>query len=117
MKIILITLLAWPLLISAKYTDSFIVTVKDRTISVSSPEKRLEVVSVIIENETLDKIISQLKTDKKVIKRFVLNPQSKEVYQVDMRSVEKLFFIPIAPPFQSVELKFKQGLYEIPEKK
>lgn len=100
----------------AKYTDSFIVTLKDRSISVSAPEKRTDTVSVIVENKTLEKVISQIKTEGRVIKRFVLKSKSKEVFQVDMRKVKNLYLVPISPPFQAVELRFSKGQYEIPEK-
>lgn len=100
----------------AKYTDSFIVKVKDRSIQVTSPPKKIDIVSVIIENETLDKIISQLKTKDKVIKRFVLQPEGKQVIQVDLTKTGTLYYVPLSPPSQEVVLKFAQGPYEVPEK-
>jgi len=98
------------------YTDSFIVKVGEHRISVSAPKKKAEVVSIIIENLTLDKIISELKTKEKVLKRFVLKPQGKEVIQVDYSKIKKLYYVPIAPPFEAVELKFGKKYYEIPPK-
>lgn len=102
---------------AAKQAHSFIVEVKDRSIKVTSPSKKLDVVSVVIKNDTFDKIISVLKSKDKVIKRFVLQSQGEQVIEVDLRNNQTLYYVPISPPFESVELKFKQRPYEVPEKK
>lgn len=101
----------------AKYSESFIVRIGDQTTRVSSPAKQVDVVSISLQNETLDKIIGQIKTTNKVITRVTLNPESKEVIQVNMRKVDRLFFVPYAPPGEAVELRFSQEDYEVPEKK
>ncbi len=101
----------------AKYSESFVVRIGDQTTRVSSPAKAVDVVSISLQNETLDKIIGQLKTTNKVITRVTLNPESKEVIQVDMRKVDRLYFVPYAPPGEAVELRFSQEDYEVPEKK
>lgn len=98
------------------YTDSFIVEVTDRKIKVTSPKKKINIVSIIIKNTTFDKIISEIRSESKVLKRFVLKPEGKEVIQVDYSKVKKLYYIPVAPPFETVELRFEQKPYEIPEK-
>ena len=53
----------------------------------------------------------------KVLKRFNLKAQGKEVLQVDYKKAKKVFFIPISPPSQGVELIFSKRQYEVPEKK
>ena len=116
-KLLLLILVLISLPNFASYTDSFIVEVTDRKIKVTSPLKKIDIVSIIIKNTTFDKIISELRSDEKVLKRFVLKPEGKEVIQVDYSKVNKLYYVPIAPPFESVELRFKQKPYEIPEKK
>ena len=100
-----------------KHTKSFIVELKDQSIKVTSPPKKVDIVSIIVKNGTFDKIISVLKSENKVLKRFVLKAQGKEVIQVDLQKTKKLFYVPISPPSESVELKFKERPYEIPEKK
>lgn len=102
---------------NAQYTGSFIVEVNDRSIKVTSPLKKLDTVSIIVKNNTFDKIISELRSEKKVLKRFVLKPEGKEVIQVNYSKVKTLFYVPVAPPFEAVELKFKQRPYEVPPKK
>ncbi len=101
----------------AQYTEAFKVDIYDRKITVSSPKKKVKVVSVIIMNHTLDKIVSELRADDKVINQFPLKPEEKEVIQVNMTGVKLLKYIPLAPPFDAAELIFSQRPYEIPEKK
>ena len=101
---------------NAQFTESFLVEVKDRSIKVTSPKKKSDVVSIIVTNNTLDKIVSEVRADDKVIRRFRLNPESKEVIQVEMKKVKHLKYLPISPPFEAAELKFNQKVYEIPEK-
>ncbi len=100
----------------AKFTDSFVVEVNDRTIKVTSPLKKVDAVSIIIKNNTFDKIVSELRSESKVLKRFVLKAQGKEVLQVDYSKVKTLYYVPVAPPFEAVELRFEQRPYEVPEK-
>ena len=118
MRFFLVATILLSLHASANYTKSFIVKIGDRVTRVSSPDKKLDVVSIVLDNETLDKIVGQLKTgDNKVIARVTLNPESKEVVQVDMRKVDRLYFVPYSPPAEAVELRFSQEDYEVPEKK
>jgi hypothetical protein len=101
----------------SQFTDSFIVDVSDRRIKVTSPLKKIDIVSIIIRNRTFEKVISELRSDKKVLKRFVLKPEGKEVIQVNFSKVKALYYVPVSPPFEAVELMFKQRPYEIPPKK
>jgi hypothetical protein len=117
MKIFAILILFGSIQAKAQYTDSFIVEINDQTIKVTSPLKKTETVSIIIKNNTLDKIVSELRSDKKVLKRFVLKQEGKEVIQVNYSKIKTLFYVPIAPPFEAAELRFEQRPYEIPEKK
>lgn len=103
-----------PILTLGQSTDSFIVSISDQKISVTSPAKKLDVVSIIIKNETLDKIISEIRSEDKVIKRFVLKAEGSEVVQIDFSKIKKLYYVPVSPPFEAAELKFSQRPYEIP---
>ena len=116
-RLLMLILVLFSLSTFSSYTGSFIVEISDRKIKVTSPLKKIDIVSIIIKNTTFDKIISELRSDKKVLKRFVLKPEGKEVIQVDYSKLKKLYYVPVAPPFESVELRFEQKPYEIPEKK
>jgi hypothetical protein len=114
--VILGALMSLSTCVFAQFTPSFIVEVSDRKIKVTSPLKKVDIVSIIIVNKTFEKITSELKSDKKVLKRFVLKPEGKEVIQVNFSKVKALYYVPVSPPFEAVKLIFKQRPYEIPEK-
>lgn len=99
----------------SQYSNSFIVEIDERKIRVTSPKSKDKIVSIVFINKTLDKVISELRTDDKVLKRFTLKREDKQVLQIDIKSIKKLIYVPIAPAFESVELKFKKEPYEIPE--
>lgn len=100
----------------AESTDAFIVDINDQRIRVTSPAKKIKIASIIIRNETEEKIISEIRSVDKVLKRFVLKSLGREVIQVDFSKVEKLYYVPVSPPFEAAELKFSREAYEIPEK-
>ncbi len=106
-----------PLSVYGKYTQSFIVTVGERSIKVVSPQIKVDIVSVIIKNETLDNIYSELRSKDKVLEKFNLKAQGNKIIQVDYKKAKSLFYVPISPPFDGVQLKFSRRPYEIPEKK
>lgn len=101
---------------AADTSEAFIITIDENRIKVVSPKTKKDIVGIIIKNNTFDDIRSEIVSDKKVIKRFVLKSQDSESVQVDYTKVKTLFYVSIAPPFQAVELKFSQRPYEIPEK-
>jgi hypothetical protein len=100
-----------------KFTNSFVVELFDQKIKVTSPLKKVEAVSIIIKNTTFEKTISELRSESKVLKRFVVPAGGREVIQVNFSNLKKLFYVPISPPFETVELRFNQKAYEVPEKK
>tara|TARA_Y100001960_G_C14325508_1_gene657472 strand:+ start:222 stop:575 length:354 start_codon:yes stop_codon:yes gene_type:complete len=117
MKYLLILLL--PLIAYAeKSYESFIVKVEEEKISVITPKKNKDIVTIIVENKTFERIISEIKTDKKVLKRFTLEPEGQKganfSLTVDFSKVKNLFYVPISPPFQAAPLNPKGKNYEIP---
>lgn len=112
----LLLILSFSQLSYGQFTDSFIVDVSDQKIVVTSPLKKIPVASIIVRNQTLDKIISEIRSDDKVLKRFILKGEGKEVIQVDFTKISKLYYVPVSPPFEAAELKFSQRPYEIPPK-
>lgn len=114
--IFLITFLFYQLGYSQENAEAFIVTITEKKVRVISPKKKQKIVGVIIKNETFDKITSEVRSEKGVIKRFVLKSQGTKSLQVNYSKIKSLFYVAIAPPFQAVELKFSQRAYEIPEK-
>lgn len=104
-------------LFAAETSEAFLVNIYEDKIRVVSPKKKMDIVGVIIKNNTFDDIRSEISSEKKVLKRFVLKSQDSESIQVEYSKLKTLYYVSIAPPFQAVELKFSQRPYEIPEKK
>lgn len=97
-------------------SEAFLVTIKNMSIHVISPEKKEDVVSVVIKNDTTVRIISELRNQDKVLKRFTMKAQSQKSIQLNINEFKDLFYVSVAPAFQAVELKFNEKPYEIPEK-
>ena len=113
---LLISLLSFSVL-AQEFTGSFVVTITDQNIRVTSPKKKIDTVSVIVKNDTFEDIRSELSSEKGVIKRFNLKSQSSKSIEISFKKIKTLFYVSIAPPFQAVELKFSQRPYAIPPKK
>jgi hypothetical protein len=92
--------------------ESFLVKVAEDKVKVITPK------TIIIENKTFERIISEVRSDKKVLKRFTLEPEGNRganfSLTVDFSKVDKLFYVSVSPPFQAVPLELKGKNYEIP---
>lgn len=105
-----------------KSYESFIVEVKEEKVSVITPkdrkDKKNQIMTVIVQNKTFERIVSEIKTEKKVLKRFTLEPEGAKganfSLTVDFSKLQKLFYISVSPPFQAVPLDPKGNNYEIP---
>ena len=101
-----------------KSYESFFVKVEDQKISVVSPKERKKIVTIVVQNETFDKIFSEIRTENKTLKRFALQPSGKKgstyTLTVDFTQAKKIFYVSIAPPFQEVPLVFSERNYEVP---
>lgn len=103
-------------LVAKQKSQAFLVTVKNQSIEVVSAQKKEKSVSIVVINKTSENIVSQIRTVDKVIKRFTLKARSQKSIIVETKNIDTLYYASIAPPFQSIELKFNKGPYEIPEK-
>jgi hypothetical protein len=116
--IFLSILLTFTAFSAEKSYESFLVKVGEEKVSVITPKTKNQVVTIIIENKTFERIISEIRTDKKVLKRFTLEPEGSRganfSVTVDFSKLNKLFYVSISPPFQAVPLELKGKNYEIP---
>lgn len=98
--------------------ESFLVKVAEDKVKVITPKTKDKIVTIIIENKTFERIISEVRSDKKVLKRFTLEPEGNRganfSLTVDFSKVDKLFYVSVSPPFQAVPLELKGKNYEIP---
>lgn len=99
-------------------SESFQIKVFDSSIKVIAPttfDKRLY---AVIENQTLSKLVGKIVTDKdRLVATLAIESQGSK--SIDLRPTpgERFFFIPLAPPFQEVELIVGKKEYEIPPRR
>lgn len=102
---------------AAPNSEVFIITINDRSMAVICPEKSRPFYAVIVENRSLSNQIGKFIVGGKPVK-FVSIPAGKsETVEFENKSAEAVYFIPVSPAFQEVELKFGKKAYEIPPKK
>ena len=100
----------------AKGPDSFIIQIQDRSMKVSSPEKKSSVLTVLIENRSLSDQVGKFMVKGKNLK-FVSIPSGKnETTEIQNKNGAQVYFVPLSPAFQEVELVFGKKAYEIPSK-
>jgi len=95
--------------------DAFIVKVFNEKVRVLSPKKFDSPMSVIIENKTQVIIKGRITTESGSSEEFISLDAGKST-SVKLKNLnkEKLFFVPMSPPLQKVELKLGSKPYEIP---
>ena len=111
-------LFALPVCAQQSY-ESFIVSVQEEKVSVTTPSKNKKgVITVIVQNKTFERIISEIRSDKKVLKRFTLEPEGAKganfSLTVDFSKLNSLYYVSVSPPFQAVPLDPSGKNYEIP---
>lgn len=95
--------------------DAFIVKVFNEKVRVLSPKKFDSPMSVIIENKTQVTIKGRVTTESGSSEEFISLDAGKST-SIKLKNLdkEKLFFVPMSPPLQKVELKLGSKPYEIP---
>jgi len=100
-------------------SETFIIKMFEEKVRVLAPQKYSSKLGVTIENKTLSSLMGKIETQSG--KRLaIVNIQPNGFKVVDLNNIpknQKLFFVPMAPAFQSVELKFGRSSYEIPPKR
>ena len=112
---------AWWLLVQSsgvyayEKSDTFYVQVHDKFVKVLSPDQFKENLSVIVENKMNQKLLGKLvKGNGERVGFYSILSQSMASLDVVLKKEEKLFFVPLSPSFQEVELKIGKKSYEIP---
>ena len=98
-------------------TEAFILRVHHGHLSVETPKLEREKVSVIVENKTISNMKAKLASSIENMNFFSIEPGASVSIEVVYDSRKKLYFVPLSPPFEDVELKFNDGYYEVPQKK
>lgn len=104
---------------SQQRSEAFIVSIYDKRVSVVAPDKRSKNLHAILKNNTLTTIRGKIQTNDNLVLGYVTlhEGDSESVKIGDIGSKRKVFFQPISPSFQEVQLRVGAKAYEIPPKK
>lgn len=102
--------------VMAQNATPFVIQVNDRSISVNSSEVHRNMFSVIVENRSLSDQIAKFTIQGKIIKYVSVKSGKAETVEIENKSQVPVFFVPVSPAFQEVELIFGKKSYEVPSK-
>ena len=102
---------------SAPRTETFIIQVMDRKISVISPENERKLFSVIVENRSLSDQVARFESKGKLLKYISILSGKSESIEIENTAGTPVVFVPVNPAFQEVELIFGKKAYEVPSQK
>ncbi len=117
MKLIGLLLLIPIFCLAESRPDTFIVSMMDRKVQVISPEKIRDIFSVVVENKSLSKLVAKFSTEEGTIKFISIESGKTETVEIKHNNGAKVFFVPLSPAFQEIELIVGKKEYEIPSQK
>lgn len=97
--------------------DGFIVEFMDRKVHVISPERVKGTFVVIVENKSLSSLVAKFSTPEGAIKYISVGSGVSETIEMTHKLGSKIFFVPLSPAFQEIELIVGKKEYEIPSQK
>ncbi len=102
-------------LYGSESSDAFSVFVFDQKIKVIAPKHYVKGLNIIIQNRTLSKMIGKIETaNGRRLSIMSIKKGASKSYELKMNNIKKLFYVPLSPPFQAVELTAGRSTYEIP---
>lgn len=99
------------------HNPSFILKLTDAGINVSAPQKSMKMFSVIIENNSLSDQVAKFVSGSQDIKFVTIESGKSQTIEIENKAKLPVFFVPVSPSFQEVELKFGKDSYEVPPKR
>lgn len=99
------------------HNPSFILKLNDSGINVSAPAKSMKMFSVIIENNSLSDQVAKFVSGTKDLKFVSIESGKSQTVEIENKTKLPVFFVPVSPSFQEVELKFGKDNYEVPPKR
>lgn len=117
MKMLPYLFLLFPLLAFAQpKVETFVIEIQDRSMKVTSPDKKKPLLTVLVENRSLSDQVAKFMIKGKNLK-FVSIPSGKsQTVEFENKSGAPVYFVPLSPAFQDVELIYGKKAYEIPSK-
>ena len=105
-------------LLAIEAFDGFLVTAFDERIKVVSPDKFRSPMEIVVENNTLVRLIGKVVINQKTtLGHCAIEPGKYHKFKANLKKGDVLHFIPLSPAFQEVELIVGNKNYEIPPKK
>lgn len=96
-------------------SEAFMVYYLNDHVKVVSPDKLPKDGHVIIENKTLSKLLGRLEAPLgKIIEQVAIEANSRASYSLANAKGNRIFFVPLSPASQEVELIPGKMAYEIP---
>lgn len=99
-----------------KETPAFVIQIQDRSMKVTSPAKKSSVLTVLIENRSLSDQVGKFMIKGKNLKFVSVASGKNETTEIQNKDGATVYFVPLSPAFQEVELVFGKKTYEIPTK-
>jgi hypothetical protein len=96
--------------------DTFVIQINDRSMKVLCPEKKRDIFSIIVENHSLSDQVAKFTVGKRLLKFVSVKSGKSETVEIENKTGSALFFVPVSPAFQDVELIFGKKAYEVPSK-
>lgn len=93
---------------------SFILKLNDSSIKVSAPAKKIKMFTVVIENNSLSHQIAKIVSGTDSIKYLRIDSGKSQTVEIENKGDNPVYFVPLSPAFQEIELKFGKKSYEIP---
>lgn len=117
MKFFLCLILFSGLAVAESKTETFVITIHDRRMSILSPDKMKNIFTVLVENQSLSDQVGKFTIKGKLLKFVSVKSGRSEPVEIENNSSSNVVFVPVSPAFQEVELLFGKKAYEIPSKK
>lgn len=97
-------------------SESFVIQIQDRSMSVLAPPLKKNIYSVLVENRSLSDQVAKFTVQGKILKYVSVKSGQTEPVEIENKTSANVVFIPVSPAFQEVELLFGKKAYEIPSK-
>ena len=117
MKALLSFIFLSGLTVAQPKTETFVIQINDRSMSILSPDKKKPIFSVLVENHSLSDQVGKFTVQGKLLKYVSVKSGQTEPVEIENKSSSNVVFVPVSPAFQEAELIFGKKAYEIPSKK
>lgn len=101
-----------------KDSQAFFIRIYHDKMTVSAPVKKMNSATIVVQNYTRDRVVAKIRSGNKTLSRLALFPKGDQgdthTLTLDFRNLHDVHFVPLAPAFESLHLKFGEQSYEVP---